>query len=62
MEAYADQLAVCLPSHQPNVCIGFSFGERFASTVKNVCIYFNTCPFNGNMYSFTSQEILEVDL
>jgi hypothetical protein len=62
MEAYADQLAVCLPCHQPNVCIGFSFGERFASTVKNVCIYFNPCSFDGYMYSITSQKILEVDL
>ena len=62
METHARQLAVCLPSHQPDVCLCFSFSERFTATWKNVCVYNTACSPDGHLYPITSQKILEVDL
>jgi hypothetical protein len=61
MEITFNQLVIRLSGHQPHVRLGISVNQRFSSIGKDLNLHCNSCSIDGDMYSNTSQEMLEVD-
>lgn len=61
MEITFNQLVIRLSGYQPHVRLGISVNQRLSSIGKDLDLHGNSCTIDGNMYSNTSQEMLEVD-
>ena len=61
MEITFHQLALCLSGYQPHVRVGIPVNQRLSSIGKDLDLHGNSCSVNGNLYSNSSQEMLEVD-
>ena len=61
MEITFNQLVIRLSGHQPHVRLGIPANQRLSAIGKDLNFHFNSCSIDGDMYSNTSQEMLEVD-
>ena len=61
MEIAFHKLALCLSGYQPHVRVGIPVNQRLSSIGKDLDLHCDSCSIDGDMYSNTSQEMLEVD-
>jgi len=61
MEITFNKLVVRLSGYQSHVRLGISVNQRFSSIGKDLDLHCDSCSIDGDMYSNTSQEMLEVD-